>query len=107
MSQNAFAEAPQGTAGQRPEFAGDDFPPCLFCRHLREAGTQDGGGWTCRAFPQRIPGVILARQRDHTAAHPGGSGLRYEPVMLADASDRYYTVDWDGMRHYLERGAAD
>lgn len=44
------------------------YPPCFYCRHLLNLGTQepDLRGWTCKAYPQEIPYGILARHTPHT-----------------------------------------
>lgn len=54
-------------------------PQCLRCRHYVR-GTR-----TCPAFPDRIPGPIMANEHDHREPYPGDHGIRFEPMTGADA----------------------
>lgn len=45
---------------------------CVSCRHNRLDGT-------CRAFPARIPMLILTNEHDHRRPYPGDHGIQYEP----------------------------
>lgn len=49
-------------------------PPCAYCRNLQHMGTQDLKGWTCSAFPEEIPYLILARLDSHVELHPFQDG---------------------------------
>lgn len=40
--------------------------PCFYCKYLTSIGDNtDYSGWTCKAFPQGIPEVILKRRMNH------------------------------------------
>jgi hypothetical protein len=51
---------------------------CSHCKHLREAQ-----GWTCDAFPQGIPAIILTNRFDHRQPYPGDHGIQFEDVDTA------------------------
>lgn len=41
-------------------------PPCLHCKHLISiGGNTEFRGWTCKAFPEGIPVVILKNRINH------------------------------------------
>jgi hypothetical protein len=48
---------------------------CSRCLHLR-----DHQLWTCDAFPNGIPALILTNSFDHRNAYPGDHGIRFEPI---------------------------
>ena len=46
---------------------------CATCKnHIK-------GTWTCKAFPNWIPGEITKGKFDHTESYPGDNGIRYDP----------------------------
>lgn len=47
-------------------------PQCHGCIHYQE------GTLVCSAFPERIPGVILINEHDHSNPYPGDNGIRFE-----------------------------
>lgn len=48
---------------------------CSRCRRLQSAET-----WTCAAFPDGIPAMILRDRYDHRLAFPGDNGIRFDPL---------------------------
>lgn len=78
------------------------YPPCFYCKHLTNAGTQepDLRGWTCRAFERGIPYDILTRQSSHTEPDMGQDGsyvFESTPEYLEDAEPPGdYQVTFDG-----------
>jgi hypothetical protein len=75
-------------------------PGCMFCDHLKHIGDQDGGGWTCRAFPKGIPEMILIRDEGnwpHTEPIEGDNGYLYQPKpIIPDGKMVGYVLDWNG-----------
>ena len=59
---------------------GHDCPWCAACKHLTKMGTQDGLGWTCKAFPEGISPTIVDGTDLHTSPIPGDNGLQFEPL---------------------------
>ncbi|MEX2246200.1 MAG: hypothetical protein WEC75_05890 [Dehalococcoidia bacterium] len=54
-------------------------PMCLWCRYL-----EPSGGYTCAAYPDGIPEVIIESRADHRKPHAGDHGIRFEPVRDGD-----------------------
>ena len=49
----------------------DLMAPCYYCIHLTQIGHQSYSmGWTCKAFPHRIPGSIWKRHAPHLKPVP-------------------------------------
>jgi len=49
-----------------------NFPPCFYCIHLTEIGTQTSlEGWKCTAFPDGILYPILKWYWPHNEVYPG------------------------------------
>lgn len=76
-------------------------PPCAYCKHLRTTGTQVTlEGWTCSAFPEGIPYVILAREpgAEHTKVLEDwqeGTDV-YESAVYEREDGRRESVTYDG-----------
>jgi len=47
------------------------YPPCFYCKHLKQTGTQSLENWLCSAFQDPIPYGILARHIRHDTPAPG------------------------------------
>jgi len=56
---------------------------CVFCKHLILDGKE-----RCAAFPNGIPVEIAAGKHDHTAPHPGDSGIRFESFRKNNVRDQ-------------------
>ena len=52
-------------------------PVCVRCRHLNR---RDAFGFTCTAFPEGIPRVIVLAANDHSKPVRGDHGIRFEPL---------------------------
>jgi hypothetical protein len=50
---------------------------CVFCRHFDE---NKRSGWTCAAFPERIPEAIMQQRYDHRTPFPGDHDVRFTPI---------------------------
>jgi len=37
-------------------------------------------GWTCKAFPDRIPEAIWLNMHDHRTPYKGDGGVRFKPI---------------------------
>jgi hypothetical protein len=48
-------------------------PMCMGCAHLNK------GEFSCKAFSEGIPLVILLNSLDHRFPAPGDNGVHYEP----------------------------
>jgi len=54
-----------------------DAPVCFQCKHLF---LEEQTSFSCAAFPQGIPFVVISHQSDHTEPIEGDKGLQFEPI---------------------------
>ena len=52
-------------------------PVCLSCVNYN---ANNFDGFTCRAFPDGVPDIILTDGNDHTEPVKGDNGIRFEPI---------------------------
>jgi hypothetical protein len=71
-------------------------PPCFYCKHLTNTGTQDLKGWTCPAYPREIPKPILTRQVQHLTVLSGQDGEDIYESKVISCDDGLYTITFDG-----------
>lgn len=62
-----------------PEMA---IPICWFCKHFhspekRKVRSEGGKTFTCKAFPEAIPGEILRNNFDHRMPHPDDNDIQF------------------------------
>lgn len=75
---------------------------CQHCKHFKTAGDETGVGWTCKAYPTRIPKEVLLLDKagvsPHAKSRPGQKGdWVYEPKRqkLADGTRFIVPYNWD------------
>lgn len=66
-------------------------PPCLWCRHLQQAGRMRV--WTCAAFLDGIPEPILAAEVVHDKPYPGDHDIQFAPKPGYDAQGRRVSAE--------------
>jgi hypothetical protein len=74
------------------------YPPCMYCKHLIDPGSQGPSGhWTCVAFPKGIPQAILTREQDHETILDDQEGSDvYESQEVEYYPGRTATIDFAG-----------
>ena len=59
-------------------------PMCMWCSRLTDS---PGPGYTCEAYPDRIPDEIIEGEWDHRLPKPGDRGLQFVPRDAAEPQE--------------------
>lgn len=74
---------------------------CQHCKHFQVAGTYDGNGWTCAAFPQGIPidmlalgGGVVSQHRQPVADQHGEAVYEGKTYTASTGAKYRINADW-------------